>query len=194
MISVVGAAGSSSKSSAAIPAFAAAQLSLPAGANWVMENGNLQSHRFSSLSQINGSNGGSLKLAWSTHLAAPATPEQLAAANANPIVYDGIMYVQDGWTRITALDAASGKTLWQFDPQVGLNVPENAGNNRSVAMGDGMVFTGSYGTVYAINAQTGAQIWASQVVNPAAGGGIDISPIYYKGLVVVGTSGGDTGG
>src|SRR5262245_23630379 len=193
MISVVGAAGSSSKSSAAIPAFAAAQLSLPAGANWVMENGNLQSHRYSSLTQINGSNGGSLKLAWTTHLAAPTTPEQQTAGKANPIVYNGVMYVQDAWTRITALDASSGKALWQFDPQVGLNVPLG-GSANSIGMGDGMIFTGSYGTVYALNAQTGAQVWASQIVNPLAGGGIDVSPVYYKGLVLIGTTGGDAGG
>ena len=31
------------------------------------------------------------------------------------------MYVQDGWMRITALDAASGKILWQFDPGITLD-------------------------------------------------------------------------
>jgi len=35
-------------------------------------------------------------------------------------------------------------------------------------MGDGMVFTGSYGTVYAINAQTGAQVWATQTPDAGA--------------------------
>ena len=74
LVSVVAASGSSSKSSAAIPAFTAAQMATPAGANWILENGNLQSQRYSTLTQINGSNGGSLKLAWSTHLANPATP------------------------------------------------------------------------------------------------------------------------
>src|SRR5262249_41161564 len=156
-----------------------------AGANWVMENGNLQSHRFSTLAQINGSNGGSLKLAWSTHLAAPATPESETAGEGEPSGYKRVLDVPDGWERVTAMDAATGKTLWQFDPQVGLNVPLGGAAN-SLGMGDGMIFTGSYGTVYALNAQTGAQIWASQIVNPNAGGGIDVSPVYYKGLVLLG--------
>ncbi len=194
LVAAVGASGSGSKSAAAIPDFTPAQLAAPAGANWPLENGNLQSWRYSTLSQINASNGGSLKLAWTTHLASPTSAEQLAGGNANPIVYNGTMYVQDGWTRITALDAASGKTLWQFDPQVGLNVPGNGTNMRSVGMGNGMVFTGMYGTVYGINAQTGAQVWATQIVNPVGGGGIDTSPVYYKGLVVIGTTGGDWGG
>src|SRR5262250_655149 len=60
-------------------------------------------------------------------LSAPAGANWIPE-NANPIVYNGVMYVQDAWTRITALDAGSGKTLWQFDPQIGLNVAGN-GNN-----------------------------------------------------------------
>ncbi len=194
LLTAVSASGKGARSAAAVPAFTPAQLSAPAGANWISENGNLQSWRYSTLSQITASNGGGLKLAWTTHLANPTSPERLAQGNANPIVYNGTMYVQDAWTRITALDAASGKTLWQFDPQVGLNVPGNGTDMRSLGMGDGMVFTGAYGTVYAINAQTGAQVWATQVVNPVGGGGIDVSPLYYKGLVLIGTTGGDWGG
>src|SRR5579862_5361424 len=159
LVTAVGASGSGANTAAAIPDFTPAQLSAPAGANWPLENGNLQSWRYSTLNQISASNGGSLKLAWDTHLSNPTTPEQIAQANANPIVYGGTMYVQDAWTRITALDAASGKTLWQFDPQVGLNVAGNGTNMRSLGMGDGMIFTGAYGTVYGINAQTGAQVW-----------------------------------
>jgi len=194
LLTAVGASASGTKSAAAIPDFTAAQEAAPSGANWISENGNIQSWRYSTLTQINASNGGSLKLAWETRLPSPTTAEQLAGGNANPIVYNGTMYVQDGWTRISALDAASGKTLWQFDPQVGLNVPGNGTNMRSLGMGGGMIFTGMYGTVYAINAQTGAQVWATQIVNPVGGGGIDVSPVYYKGEVIIGTTGGDWGG
>ena len=193
LFSAISASGSGARSAAAVPDFSVSQLDAPAGANWISENGNLQGWRYSTLTQIDGSNGGSLKLAWTTHLTNPTAPEKIAQGNANPIVYDGTMYVQDAWTRITALDASSGKTLWQFDPAIGLNTP-GGGDMRSLGMGDGMIFTGMYGTVYAINAQTGAQVWATQVVNPVGGGNIDVSPLYYKGLVVIGTTGGDSGG
>jgi len=194
LLTAVNASGAGAGATTAIPDFTSAQLSAPAGANWILENGNLQSWRYSTLAQINASNGGSLKLAWNTHLADPTRADKLSEGNANPIVYDGVMYVQDGWTRITALDAASGKALWQFDPEVGLDVAGNGTDMRSLGMGDGMIFTGAYGTVYGLNAQTGAQVWATQVVNPVGGGGIDVSPLYYKGLVVIGTTGGDWGG
>src|SRR4051812_25352608 len=188
------ASGSGSKSAAVIPAFTAAQLSEQAGANWISGQGNIQSHRYSTLKQITPANGANLKVAWSTHLADPKMPDKLAAGNASPIVYNGTMFVQDAWTRVTALDAGSGKALWQFDPQVGLNVPGNGTNMRSLAMGNGMVFTGAYGTVYGIDAKDGSQEWATQVVNPVGGGGIDVSPVYYKGTVIIGTTGGDWGG
>src|SRR5579862_9277049 len=193
LLLAVGASGSGSRSAAAIPAFTPAQLSAQAGANWILENGNIESNRYSSLSQINGSNGGSLKLAWTTHLANPTQPELALSGKANPIIYNGVMYVQDQWGRITALDATSGKILWQFDPQVGLNTPTFIAQN-SIGMGDGMIFTGEFGSVYALNAQTGAQVWVNQIVDPVAGGSIDVSPVYYKGLVILGTTGGDSGG
>jgi len=189
----VGASGSGSKSAAAIPDFTPAQLGAQPGANWISENGNIQSNRYSSLSQINGSNGGSLKLAWNTHLADPTVAEQVTAGKANPIVYNGVMYVQDAWGRITAMDAGSGKIMWQFDPQVGLNTPATGAAN-SIGMGNGMIFTALYGTVYALNAQTGAQVWANQVMDPVGGNGFDVSPVYYKGLVLLGSTGGDSGG
>src|SRR5579862_9964313 len=103
LLLAVGAFGSRSKSTAAIPDFSPAQLSAQAGANWILENGNIQSNRYSSLSQINGSNGSSLTLAWTTHLANPPQPETNLGGKANPIVYNGVMYAQDGWGRITAL-------------------------------------------------------------------------------------------
>jgi glucose dehydrogenase len=63
LLTALGASGSGSKSVAAIPDFTPAQLAAPARANWPLENGNLQSWRYSTLNQINASNGGSLKLA-----------------------------------------------------------------------------------------------------------------------------------
>src|SRR5438876_4757312 len=65
LVTAVGASGSRSKEAATIPAFTVAQLSAPSGADWITENGNDLSWRYSSLNQINGSNGSSLKLAWS---------------------------------------------------------------------------------------------------------------------------------
>jgi quinohemoprotein ethanol dehydrogenase len=194
LLTAVGASGSRSKTAVSIPAFTASQLDAASGANWIEENGNLSSWRYSSLTQINGSNGGSIKLAWSDHFASAPNGDQRAQGNANPVEYNGILYQEDSWSRIFAVDAASGKTLWSFDPQIALNAPGNGTDMRSIAIGNGMVFYGTFGVVYGLNAQTGAQEWATQIVDPNGGNGIDAAPVYYDGMVLIGTTGGDWGG
>ena len=113
LLVAVGASGSGSKSAVSIPDFTVAQESAPGGANWITENGNIPSWRYSSLSQINASNGGSLKLAWSTHIANPTAADRSAAANEMPLVYNGVTYVEDTWWRVTALDAGSVRWVAQ---------------------------------------------------------------------------------
>jgi glucose dehydrogenase len=90
IFSAAGASGGGCKA-AVIPAFTPAQLSAQAGVNWPSEQGNLQSHPYSTLAQITPADGASLKVAWTTHLADSATPERRTSANASPIVYDGRM-------------------------------------------------------------------------------------------------------
>src|SRR5258707_1053233 len=118
LLSVVGASGSGAKSAVTIPDFSVSQLLAPGGANWIQTNGNIEAQRYSSLNQINTSNGSGLKLAWTTHLANPATTDPLGAGNQQPLVYNGALYTQDGWGRVTAMDATSGKILWQVDPPI----------------------------------------------------------------------------
>jgi glucose dehydrogenase len=102
--------------------------------------------------------------------------------------------MQDKWARVFAVDGATGKVLWSFDPQVPLNAVVAGSDERAISVGDGFVFTAVLGTVYALNATTGAQVWATQIVDPNGGGGIDAAPVYYNGRLYDGTTGGDVGG
>jgi quinoprotein glucose dehydrogenase len=71
--------------------------------------------RYSKLDQINRANVTRLKPAWTYH-----TRELEGrigkTIECTPIVIDGVMYVTTGYLRVVALDAATGKELWQFDP------------------------------------------------------------------------------
>jgi quinoprotein glucose dehydrogenase len=71
--------------------------------------------RYSKLDQINRENVTRLKPVWTYH-----TGELKGASGrtieCTPIVIDGVMYVTTGYLRLVALDAATGKELWQFDP------------------------------------------------------------------------------
>jgi quinohemoprotein ethanol dehydrogenase len=195
LAAVIGASGSGSKSEAtAIPNFSISQSAAPSGNDWISENGNVKSWRYSTLGQITSSNGGSLKQVWQTSFPTPTTADLKASANANPIAYNGILYQQDPWFRIFAVDGASGRILWSFDPQIGLNTEITAGENRTISIGNGMVYTAAAGTVYALNATTGAQVWATQLFDPTGGAAIDAAPVFYNGMLLLGSSGGDWAG
>src|SRR5262245_66434567 len=72
------------------PAFTPAELSAPAGNDWITNGGGVTNDRYSSLNQINGANVGKLKLAWKIHLKSGGT--RAYSQEATPVVYQGGMY------------------------------------------------------------------------------------------------------
>jgi quinoprotein glucose dehydrogenase len=77
--------------------------------------------RFSSLDQINRSNVVQLRQAWIYHTGAlqPASElNQKAAFESTPILVDGKLYLSTPFDQVIALDPATGKQLWKYDPQI----------------------------------------------------------------------------
>ena len=110
--------------------------------NWLNHGRTYGEQRFSPLAQINDGNVKQLKLAW--HLDLPSK----RGLEATPLVADGRMYTTGTWSRVYALDAATGELLWEYDPQV----PPQKGIdaccdvvNRGVALWRGMVYRGHPG-------------------------------------------------
>jgi quinoprotein glucose dehydrogenase len=85
------------------------------GVGWPRVGNDPGCMRYSTLEQINRSNVTRLKPVWTYH-----TGELEGRAGktieCTPIVVDGVMYVTTGYLRLVALDAATGRELWQFDP------------------------------------------------------------------------------
>ncbi|MFK7731149.1 MAG: PQQ-dependent dehydrogenase, methanol/ethanol family, partial [Pseudomonadales bacterium] len=106
---------------------------------------------------INKNNVERLGLAWEHNMAS------MRGLEATPIVIDGVMYVSSTWSRVSALNAKTGKLLWTYDPQV----PRSwAGKvccdivNRGVAVAAGMVVFGTLdGRLIALNADDGKATW-----------------------------------
>jgi quinoprotein glucose dehydrogenase len=71
--------------------------------------------RYSSLDQINRDTVKRLKPAWTYHTG-ELEGRQGRTIECTPIVIEGVMYVTTGYLRVVALDAATGRELWQFDP------------------------------------------------------------------------------
>ena len=99
---------------AAPPKFTAQQLMAPPQAGWITNGGNLYNQRYSPLSRINKANVATLKPAWRTHLNGSGTDSKYSG-QAQPIVYDGAIYISTGANDVFALDADDGKILWTYE-------------------------------------------------------------------------------
>src|SRR5438105_1858442 len=105
----IGVAQSAAK--AGLPAPAAEQPASAAAGNWPAGGRDQQGTYYSPLTQINSKNIDQLGFAWSYDLGTYRGQE------ATPIVIDGVMYTSGTWGYVYAVNAATGKELWKFDPR-----------------------------------------------------------------------------
>src|ERR1700704_2269686 len=79
--------------------------------DWPGYGGGPEGTRYSSLDQINRSNVSRLRVAWTYD-----TADGKGATETQPIVVNGVLFGLTPRHKVVALDAASGKLLWKFDP------------------------------------------------------------------------------
>ena len=127
------------------------------GANWITYGGALNNQRYSTLDQINTGNASTLRGAWLTRLGSARGSKYIF--EADPLVIDGVMYIPTGNDDIFALDGKSGRKLWEYNsdiPQVN-DLICCGWDNRGVAAGQGMIFTGQLDGSFAAIDQTDRQ-------------------------------------
>jgi quinohemoprotein ethanol dehydrogenase len=157
------------------------------GANWLSYGRTYDEQRFSPLTQINDTNVGKLGLQWWSDL------ETARGQEATPIIVDGVLYVSTAWSMVKAFDAATGKPLWSYDPQVPreklVDVCCDA-VNRGVAVYKGKVFVGTLaGHVVALDAGTGKVVWDTRSIPEGSHMAITGAPRVVKGKVLIGAAG-----
>jgi len=143
---------------------------------------------FSPLTGIDDANVGRLGLLWSLDL-----PTQNSVSS--PIAVDGVLYVATGYSVVRAIDAPTGRVIWEHDPKA----PERAGIKlrqgwgiRGLAYGYGMIFIGTHdGRLLALDAKTGAQRWSTQTIPRDTPAFISGPPRVFDGKVIIGFGGGD---
>jgi quinohemoprotein ethanol dehydrogenase len=161
--------------------------------NWYTGGRDRDGTYYSPLTKIDSSNVGKLGFAWSYDLGEPMRGQE-----ATPIVIDGVMYTSGTWGYVYAVNAASGKPLWRFDPK---SDPQAARNpccdlvNRGVAVANGKVYVTSVdGHMHALDAATGKQVWeADTIVDHKLPYSSTGAPLIAGGAVIIGNSGGDMG-
>lgn len=176
--------------------------------DWPSYGLNLESQRFSGLTQINQQNVAQLQVAWSVETGIKATFQ------ATPIVVNGIMYVSLPFNHVLALDATTGKQLWKYTHTRKAEWSMCCGPaNRGVAVAAGKVFIGTVDArLIALDAASGKKLWdidvaESQVntehqdtlnvsdpnktrkVTGGTGVGIAMAPVVYRNKVIIGITG-----
>jgi quinoprotein glucose dehydrogenase len=159
--------------------------------DWAVYGGSPEQTHYSTLAQINRSNVRQLELAWMYDSG------ENGGLQTSPIIVGGVLYAYTPSQKVIALNAATGKLLWKFDPQVEASQPAR-GLAYWSSGADKRIFAGVMNFVYALNATTGRP-----VTSFGAHGRIDLrenlgrdpkqqsialtSPgIIYKDLLIVG--------
>jgi quinohemoprotein ethanol dehydrogenase len=158
--------------------------------NWLTLGRDFAGSYHSPLRDINDGNVARLGFAWQYEL-----PTR-RGLQASPIVVDGMMFTSGNWGRVYALDAATGRERWTFDPRPDGQYARNACCdvvNRGVAVWEGRVYVASLdGWLYSLDAATGAVHWKVDTITdrrkayttPGA-------PQVAGGVVVIGNAGAD---
>jgi len=125
--------------------------------DWKVVGGSPLNLHYSALDQINESNVSQLHIAW-TYDGGNAYPD--SQIQCNPIIIDGVMYVTTSTLRVVALDAATGKQIWSFEPTKGRAPNVNRGLSYwSDASQARILGTAGY-ELFSIDAKTGKPDYA----------------------------------
>jgi len=159
--------------------------------NWMSYGRTYTEQHFSPLNLINDHNVSRLKLAWFYDL------DTHRGQEATPLIIDGVMYFTSAWSKVFALNAATGKLIWSYDPHVPGEWAINACCdvvNRGVAAWDGKIFFGTLdGRLIALNAATGKKIWEIFTIDRNSRYTITGAPRIAQGKVIIGNGGAEFG-
>ncbi|MDH4110541.1 MAG: PQQ-binding-like beta-propeller repeat protein, partial [Gammaproteobacteria bacterium] len=163
--------------------------------NWLTYSGTYRSERYSPLDEVDTRNVGDLKVIWAYQMQ-PSTLSGTGLVETTPLVVDGVMYLTEPASTVTALDARSGKKLWTWSPDMSDEVL-NIGFprvNRGVAMLDDSVYVATVDAhLVALDAATGAKRWDVVVADNAVGYAMTLAPLALDGKIIVGVSGAEAG-
>ncbi|HET7459025.1 MAG TPA: pyrroloquinoline quinone-dependent dehydrogenase [Gemmatimonadaceae bacterium] len=181
----------------ALPTLLGAQSSGSANADWPVYHGTPNNDKYTTLSQITPDNVNQLKVAWTYDTRDGFDGSEM---EDNPIVVDGVLYATSPKLRVFALDAATGRELWSFDPTT-IDPRKGRYRHRGVTVAGDRVFVTHRHRLWALDRKTGRPVAGfggdSGFVDLRAGLGRDVntlsvnasSPgVVYGDLFIIGST------
>jgi alcohol dehydrogenase (cytochrome c) len=158
----------------------AAASNVGASASWPYSNDDLANTRDATESTISSANVSRLAPTWTFKLTGKAAVgvRPYGSLTANPIVENGVVYIQDLDSNVYALALATGKLRWEYQ----CNQPEKSGPGpNGVAVSDGKVYGLTPTAAFALSATTGRTIWAKSDLLRKGQGTFGIQPQVASG-------------
>ena len=153
------------------------------GGEWPFYSGTLNGHREQlKETSIDAGNVAELGVAWQTE-----TPDG-GLIHSTPVVVDGCVFTGTELGNVYALNADTGKVVWKRSvaKSDGSNFAQGAGVVGSPAVVRGLVYVGATtpkaSVLTALDKRTGKVVWR-RVVDKDKGGGLDSSPVPFKGMI-----------
>ncbi len=126
--------------------------------NWEYYRGDPGANCYSRLDQINIDNVRDLQPAW-VFKTGDAREGNRSTIECNPIIIDDIIYFTSPQLKLYALNAATGKEIWMFNPfREGDAREVNRGVSYWKAGSDKRILFPAFNKLYAINAETGVPV------------------------------------
>src|SRR5689334_14418724 len=132
--------------------------------DWLTYHGSYKSWHYSGLDQINADNVKNLQVAW---INSPGRSTR--GLQSFPLVADGVLYYTGAYSRVQALDAATGELIWAYHPELNEDLiaqQTHTPYTRGIALGHGHVYVGTIdGRLIALDMKTGKPVWDTKLIN-----------------------------
>jgi quinohemoprotein ethanol dehydrogenase len=161
------------------------------GDDWAGYGRTYDQAHYSPLADINDSNVSRLGLAWWVDIPG------MVLATSVPLEVDGRLYFATGYSVVRAVDAATGRLLWIYDPEV----PKVAGRKlshgygiRGIAFWNGKIYVGTQdGRLISVDVRSGKQVWSVATTEAGDLRVITGPPLVFNGRVMIGHGGAEFG-
>ncbi len=159
--------------------------------DWLTYHGSYKSWHYSALTEINTQNIKSLQVAWQ-HSPGRAT----RGLQSFPLVADGVLYYTGSYSRVFALDGATGQLIWSYFPELDEDLiaqQTHSPYTRGIALGHGHVYVGTVdGRLIALDMKTGKLVWDTKLIDSQKMTvGFTGAPLVVKDKIIIGAQGGE---
>jgi alcohol dehydrogenase (cytochrome c) len=166
---------------------------------WPMYSGDFTAQRHSPLTQITPANVSRLTPQWTfqTDQSPYMTTGRGGGLQSVPLELDGVIYMAGTMGRVFAIDARSGRQIWQYRRDLPPDVTQSTtrGESRGLAIMGNRIYLGTLDAhMIALDIKTGRVVWDTMMEDYRKFFTVTSAPLIIRGnKLITGTSGGDRG-